>query len=161
MMRPPGAPRDPGSVGQSVTITSKPFGSVGGDRATARGLRALDKPSIWSERSIEGLWTQLRPVRERVVPYGYRQRVCFGRAGRGGCTTVSQTRPGRQLFSWSSCLCTPVQYLMYLKPAFKDTLSQVYFFGQILSVRPVQVLFQLSPATPHGCHGLRESVSRA
>ena len=65
------------------------------------------------------------------------------------------------LFSWSSCLYTPVQYLMYLKPAFKDTLSQVYFFGQILSVRPVQVLFQLSPATPHGCHGLRESVSRA
>ena len=43
----------------------------------------------------------------------------------------------------------------------KDTLSQVYFFGQILSVRPVQVLFQLSPATPHGCHDLRESVSRA
>ena len=45
--------------------------------------------------------------------------------------------------------------------AFKDALRQVYFFGQILSVVPVQELFQLSPATLHGCHDLRESMSRA
>ena len=42
----------------------------------------------------------------------------------------------------------------------KDALTQVYFIGQILSVVPVRDLYQLSPATPHGCHDLRESMSR-
>ena len=34
-------------------------------------------------------------------------------------------------------------------------------FGSRRSTVAVQVLFQLSPATPHGCRELRESMSRA